>query len=569
MIPKILHFCFGLSPKGGDWGLAHYACVKSAVHRIKPKQAFLYFEYTPNGPFWELTTKIVECRQITAPRSIFGNPLLHYAHRADVVRLQKLLSTGGIYLDCDVFVHRDFDNLLGGSAVVMGREESYGLCNAVVLAEPGATFLRRWYDEYRSFRSKGHDQYWGEHSVIVPQKLALAHPDELTILGPEAFFRPSWKKDDLMSIFESSEPVSDTEAYANHLWESHTWLAYLRDLTPGYVRAKDSNFHSWVRPLIADLPDDFGARSIIARARSNISMFVGSDHLRKSSRELYHRTRSRVRRAVPIIRYRRQPLDKVVAAGAAFAKAGSRPNDNFIARLHRRRTFQAIYRDRLWAAEDEGPYFSGVGSRGNLADAYVEAIAPLLRLVDQTIGPPVVVDLGCGDFGIGKKLTQTINEIRYIGCDIVPELIAYNQYNFGLQNVEFKTIDIVSDNLPDGDVCLIRQVFQHLSNREISAVLPKLSKYKNVYVSEAQPINREGPPNPDKPAGAGVRFDWKTGRGRGVELDQPPWDLKLTEIARTKSPGSVMEILVTHRLLTFAPATQRPGTTDTACASGR
>src|SRR6266567_2960671 len=118
MIPKILHFCFGLSPNRGEFGLAHYACVKSAVERIKPNHAFFYFEYRPHGPFWSLTSKMVDCKRITAPRSVFGNPLLHYAHRADVLRLQKLIEVGGIYLDCNVFVHRGFDDLLDNSVVL-------------------------------------------------------------------------------------------------------------------------------------------------------------------------------------------------------------------------------------------------------------------------------------------------------------------------------------------------------------------------------------------------------------------------------------------------------------------
>jgi hypothetical protein len=176
--------------------------------------------------------------------------------------------------------------------------------------------------------------------------------------------------------------------------------------------------------------------------------------------------------------------------------------------------------------------------------------------------PLVIVDLGCGDFAVGEKLLRSVNNLRYIGCDIVPELISYNQYHFGMANVEFNTIDIVSGALPDGHVCLIRQVFQHLSNSEISTILPKLAKYKYVYVSEAQPIAREGPPNPDKPAGAGVRFDLRTGRGRGVELDQPPWDLTLAEVGLTKGTGNVTKMLVTHRLLSFAPASQHPGTAD-------
>ena len=86
---------------------------------------------------------MVTVEKIAAPREIFGNPLLHGAHRADVVRLTKLLGSGGIYLDADVFVHRSFDPLLGHPAV-LGEERIdgavVGLCNAIILAEPALRF---------------------------------------------------------------------------------------------------------------------------------------------------------------------------------------------------------------------------------------------------------------------------------------------------------------------------------------------------------------------------------------------------------------------------------------------
>jgi hypothetical protein len=100
-------------------------------------------------------------------------------------------------------------------------------------------------------------------------------------------------------------------------------------------------------------------------------------------------------------------------------------------------------------------------------------------------------------------------------------------------------------------MCVCCQVLQHLSNAEIAAVLPKLGKYKYVYVSEGQPLTREGMPNPDKAVWAEVRFDWKTGIGRGVELDLPPWNLKLEEITRTNTGKDMKETVVTHRLVSF------------------
>lgn len=269
-IPKRLHFCFGMGRDlgGMPWSLVHYVCVKSAIEHIKPSNVYFYCEDEPKGPWWRLTREMVTLMRIRAPRAIFGNPLLHPAHRADVVRLEKLLEFGGIYLDCDVFVHRDFDDLLQHS-VVLGRQgergRGEGLCNAVICAEAEAPFLRRWHAEYKTFRSKGFDRYWDEHSVQAPLRLSREFPGEITVLPSSAFFWPTWAPEGLERIFGSGEPISAPISYANHLWETAAWERFLEDLTPRRLRKVNSNFHLWARPMVATLPDDYGAPAVMAR----------------------------------------------------------------------------------------------------------------------------------------------------------------------------------------------------------------------------------------------------------------------------------------------------------------
>jgi hypothetical protein len=264
LIPKSLHYCFGMTPDfgGKPWGLVHHVCLRSAAERIRPKDIFFYCEYEPTGPWWELTRPMVTLKKIRAPREIFGNPLIHPAHRTDLIRLEKLFSEGGVYLDADVFVHRSFDELLK-HATVLGEqrvgEEITGLCNAVIVAEKGAPFLARWISEFRSFRSKGHDAFWDEHAVKVPHKLSKEFPCEVTTLPYKSFFWPTFIEGDLARIFGSPDPLDLSDAYATHLWESPAWERYLQYLTPGRVRKVDSNFHRWARPLVEALPDDYGA----------------------------------------------------------------------------------------------------------------------------------------------------------------------------------------------------------------------------------------------------------------------------------------------------------------------
>src|SRR5581483_6850969 len=114
----------------------------------------------PWGPWWELAKPYLEVVKTGAPDSIHGIPLEQGAHQADVARLQILHQHGGIYLDLDVLCLRPFAPLQNES-VVMGEEHGEGLCNAVILAEPGALFLRRWLDAYSNFDPAD----WNGHSV--------------------------------------------------------------------------------------------------------------------------------------------------------------------------------------------------------------------------------------------------------------------------------------------------------------------------------------------------------------------------------------------------------------------
>lgn len=520
MIPKTLHFCFGLSKDfgGKPWSLVHYVCVKSAIERIKPDKVFIYYQYEPRGVWWKLIKPHITPIKIKAPYFVFDRPLFHPAHRADVIRLQKLIEHGGIYLDCDVFVHKSFDDILNKS-VVLGLEEQDarpGLCNAVIMAEPQSLFLKRWYEEYRHFRSKGRDEFWNEHSVLVPHSLMQTYPDEVHVLPGNAFFWPTWRPDHLALLF-SSERIRDVRGtYANHLWENMAW-SHLHDLTPGQVRSHDSAFHLWAREFVEKLPDDYGKAS--------------------SSTMLIRKLR----------RLARVSIDKI--NGISKSVADTLLGLIIFPSRNREKTFRDVYRHNKWGTDNISAFFSGVGSRGAPVSTYVENILPILSELGKE--KLRVVDLGCGDFVVGKELLKNKPKIQYIGCDIVPEIISSHINNHASENVSFQHIDIVSQELPDGEVCLVRQVFQHLPNDDITAVLKKLSKYKRVIITEAQPFEKVGAPNPDKKVGADIRFDWKTGRGRGIELNLPPWNLLIEEICRVTGSEGDRENIITYMVSGF------------------
>jgi SAM-dependent methyltransferase len=182
--------------------------------------------------------------------------------------------------------------------------------------------------------------------------------------------------------------------------------------------------------------------------------------------------------------------------------------------------FREIYARNLWGGAP-GKLCSGSGSAEEFAIPYAETIK---RFVERH-GLRTVVDLGCGDFSVGRLIAST--GIRYIGVDVVDEVVRRNRERYGSEGVDFVCLDITADELPPGDLCLVRQVLQHLSNAEILAVLERTRGYPFVIVTEHLPP--EGGalrPNIDKPHGEDTRLL----EDSGVFLEEEPFRQRIVEI---------------------------------------
>lgn len=78
--------------------------------------------------------------------------------------------------------------------------------------------------------------------------------------------------------------------------------------------------------------------------------------------------------------------------------------------------------------------------------------------------------------------------------------------------------------MPDGDIVILRQVLQHLSNSEIHAILSKLDDFKYLILTEHIP---EGDfvPNVDIISGQGTRLKKQS----GVDITAAPFEFKALE----------------------------------------
>lgn len=128
-------------------------------------------------------------------------------------------------------------------------------------------------------------------------------------------------------------------------------------------------------------------------------------------------------------------------------------------------TFNRIYETNLWGSPDS---VSGLGSA---IDETVALRAALIELF-QSLKLKTLLDAPCGDFGwLGRDVLPVG---KYIGADIVEELVTRNNATYGDEQRRFIKLDITRDALPDADLLLCRDCLVHLSFENIFAFLKNL-----------------------------------------------------------------------------------------------
>jgi glycosyltransferase involved in cell wall biosynthesis len=95
-----------------------------------------------------------------------------------------------------------------------------------MMGKPGSFFAKKWLNTYKNFRSKGRDEYWDEHSVIIPYCLSKKYSDHIVILDKTKFFYPLWNeiKDCLFNNDLNNQDYTNIckNSYSIHLWETFT-----------------------------------------------------------------------------------------------------------------------------------------------------------------------------------------------------------------------------------------------------------------------------------------------------------------------------------------------------------
>jgi hypothetical protein len=116
--------------------------------------------------------------------------------------------------------------------------------------------------------------------------------------------------------------------------------------------------------------------------------------------------------------------------------------------------FSKIYTENIFGSDESR---SGGGSTLLQTEKLRGELPKLLG----DIGADSLVDAPCGDFNWMRHTELGI--AKYIGVDIVEELIADDQRRYGDTRREFICSDIIRDKLPQTDVILCRDCLVHLT----------------------------------------------------------------------------------------------------------
>ena len=257
-IPNIIHFIYGLKEQLDEFELYRYIAIKSAYEVNRPDKIYFYYYYEPHGYWWDKIKPLLTLEKINIPTEIYNQKLYHYAHQTDIVRLEKLIERGGIYLDIDTICIKSFKKLLKHDFIMAAQSnvdntEIYGLCNAVILSKPNSFFAIKWLESYVTFRSKGRDEYWDEHSVLKPLELSKIYSDSIIVLDSESFFYPLWYKinDSLFNTNYDTEEYKKiiSKSYCIHLWDTYSHK-YLKTIDEKFIFDNNTLYNIFCRKFL-------------------------------------------------------------------------------------------------------------------------------------------------------------------------------------------------------------------------------------------------------------------------------------------------------------------------------
>jgi len=163
--------------------------------------------------------------------------------------------------------------------------------------------------------------------------------------------------------------------------------------------------------------------------------------------------------------------------------------------------FTSLYESKYWGSDES---VSGGGSSIAETGVIRRELASLLRELDIKS----ILDVPCGDFHWMSKVE--LCGTRYMGGDIVKDIVKKNQQLYAWENLSFFQFDIINDSLPKADLIICRDCLVHLplsdarkalqnfigsnSTFLLTTTFPERSENCDIAPGKWRPLNLEAKP---------------------------------------------------------------------------
>lgn len=167
--------------------------------------------------------------------------------------------------------------------------------------------------------------------------------------------------------------------------------------------------------------------------------------------------------------------------------------------------FTSIFKTNHWKSKES---FSGPGSEIR----QTKKIRRTLPILFKKYNIKTILDIPCGDFN-WMKIVDMSSVNKYIGADIVSEIIKINNAKYKNDQRKFIELDIIKDKLPKVDLIFSRDCFVHLKNNEIKKALKNIKASNSTFLLTTTYILKN------------INNNTNNGKWRPVNLNIKPFNL--------------------------------------------
>lgn len=220
-IPKIIHLIYF---KERELQLYHYGCIMSMIEHLPDYEFRLYNDKEPeNNKYWNELKKNSKIKIIKYERPIEfdGFHLSHVQYAADVTRLELLYEYGGVYLDLDILIFKDFTDFISKKDLYISYEgDNKGpLINSFLASKPKNEFLKLWLN---SFKCGLRMEKWAYHIAHSNKQLLEKNKcyfikHKIEIIESKYFFNYPWPHYDK---FHNIEKYREDFMFGLHLFDT-------------------------------------------------------------------------------------------------------------------------------------------------------------------------------------------------------------------------------------------------------------------------------------------------------------------------------------------------------------